>query len=146
MRTSVLTYGQTLDDMFSSMNTSVKTVQQEMDISIQNTVTRVNEITKAVADINKKIGESTISQVTNPNGLFDQRDALVEELATLVNIKTIDNGSGDYRVQLVTGQPLVESMTTYELDFKGPQAQNRLMPDSKFEGVIDFQGSIRLKL
>ncbi len=141
VRTSVLTYGQTLDDMFESMYRSVKSVQEEMDISIADTVTRVNEITKAVANINKKIGESTISQVTNPNGLYDQRDALVEELATLVNIKTIDNGAGDYRVQLDTGQPLVESLTTYDLEFQGPQAQNRLMPDSKFEGTVQFEGA-----
>ncbi|MBQ7617258.1 MAG: flagellar hook-associated protein FlgK, partial [Desulfovibrio sp.] len=80
-------------------------VQEEMDVSIAKTVERVNELSKSIAAINKKIGQTVIPNVTDPNGLYDQRDALVEELASLVNINTIDDGFGDYRVQLTTGQP-----------------------------------------
>ncbi|MCR5814733.1 MAG: flagellar hook-associated protein FlgK [Desulfovibrio sp.] len=141
VRTSVLTNGQTLDDMFASIRRSVKTIQEEMDGSIQQAVDRINEISKAIAALNKKIGEATISDVTNPNALYDQRDMLVEELATLVDIKTVDNGMGNYRVQLTTGQPLVDALKTYDVDFQGPQAENRLMADSPFEGTINFQGS-----
>ena len=141
VRTSVLTSGQTLDDMFASMQRSVKTIQDEMNVSIQESVDRINEISKAIAALNKKIGEVTISEVTNPNALYDQRDMLVEELATLVDIKTVDSGMGNYRVQLSTGQPLVDALKVYSVDFEGPQAENRLTADSSFAGTINFQGS-----
>ena len=141
VRTSVLNYAQTLDDMFSSMDRSVRAVQEEMNISIKETVKRVNEISEAITAINKKIGETVIPHVTDPNGLYDQRDALVEELATLVDIKTIDNGYGNYRVQLATGQSLVDGLTTYTLEFNAPAAENRLLPESTFKGKVTADGN-----
>lgn len=141
IRTSVMTYGQTLSDMFKSMHSSVATIQEEMNVSIKEAVKRVNEITSAIARLNKEINESSVSQMLNPNGLYDQRDLLVEELATLVDIRTIDDGSGNYRVQLATGQPLVDKLDAYTVEFKDPKAENRLMPESTFGGKVTFDGS-----
>lgn len=141
MRMSVLNYGQTLDDIFSSMTSAVKSVQDEMNISISNTVTRVNEISDSIAKLNFQIGASINSESASPNSLYDQRDLLVEELATLVDIKTIDNGAGHFRVQLATGQPLVDDLTPYSLDFQAAQAENRLTPQSEYTGNVLFEGS-----
>ena len=141
MRMSVLNYGQTLDDIFSSMTSAVKSIQDEMNISISNTVTRVNEISDSIAKLNFQIGASINSESASPNSLYDQRDLLVEELATLVDIKTIDNGAGHFRVQLATGQPLVDDLTPYSLDFQAAQAENRLTPQSEYAGKIAFEGT-----
>ncbi|MBQ7609373.1 MAG: flagellar hook-associated protein FlgK [Desulfovibrionaceae bacterium] len=141
VRTSVLTTGQTLDDLFQSMHTFIGDVQTEMDVSISEAVKRVNEISSAIGDINAQIRETEISHMIVPNSLYDNRDALVEELSTLVNVKTIDGGAGDYRVQLGTGQPLVDGTTTYSVDFMAPTAENRLTPESTFGGTIAFEGS-----
>lgn len=141
VRTSVLTHGQTLSDMFKSMYGSVSEIQNEMNVSISKTVERINEITKTIAGLNKEISETSITEVINPNGLFDQRDALVEELSTLIDIKTIDGGDSDYRVQLATGQPLVDNAKTYDLAFYGAKAENRLTPESNFAGSIEFNGT-----
>ena len=140
VRTSVLNYGQTVDDMFATLTRSVRTIQDEMNISIENTVTRINEISESIAKINKQIATTMNSETYSPNSLYDQRDALVEELATLVDVKTIDSGKGNYRVQLSTGQPLVDAQTTYSVEFMTPAAENRLVPSSEYEGKVEFQG------
>ena len=141
VRMSVLNYGQTLDDMFSSITTAVKAIQDEMDVSIENSVIRVNEIAKEVASLNYQIGMSMTSETASPNSLYDKRDLLVEELATLVDIKTIDNGAGHFRVQLSTGQPLVDDQNAYSVDFQAAQCENRLMPQSNYKGQIAFEGA-----
>lgn len=141
VRVSLLSYADNLSDMFTSTMNSLKAIQDEMDVSIRQGVNRVNELANAIADLNRQITANTIDGVSNPNSLLDKRDQLVRELSTYVDVETIDNGKGNFRVQLSTGQPLVDGTTTYSLDFLGPQKESQLMPDSRYEGEIRFQGS-----
>ncbi|MBQ7585196.1 MAG: flagellar hook-associated protein FlgK [Desulfovibrionaceae bacterium] len=151
VRTNVITNGQTLKDMFSSMTKSIKAVQDEMNISIDKAVTRINEITEGIAKLNYEIDMAMNSPSYSPNSLFDQRDLLVEELATIVDIQTVDSGAGSYHVQLSTGQPLVDGQQTYLMAFDYaknvdinksdlPLAENRLMANSTFDCLVEFDG------
>jgi flagellar hook-associated protein 1 FlgK len=79
--------------------------------------------------------------MNNPNALLDKRDQAVRELATLVDVETIDHGKGNFRVQLSTGQPLVDGTETYELAVLGPRSENRLMPGSRYDGTVEFVGA-----
>lgn len=79
--------------------------------------------------------------VSNPNTLLDKRDQMVRELSSLVDVETVDRGKGDFRVQLSTGQPLVDAQNSYELRVMGPQAENRLSIGSGYTGAVEFQGS-----
>ncbi len=140
-REALLSYAESMGDMFSSTVDSIKQLQSDMDKSIDETVARVNEISKAIADVNKQITANTVEGISNPNNLYDERDRLVRELATLVDVETIDNGKGDFRVQLTTGQPLVDKQESWELEMLDPQAENRLRPESTYQGQIEFEGS-----
>ena len=140
-REALLSYAESMGDMFSSTVDSIKQLQTDMDKSIDETVARVNEIAKAIADVNKQITANTVEGISNPNNLYDERDRLVRELATLVDVETIDNGKGDFRVQLTTGQPLVDKQESWELEMLDPQAENRLRPESTYQGQIKFEGS-----
>lgn len=95
-RESLLSYADNLSDMFGSTMDGIKAIQKEMDVSIGQTVDRVNDISKAIADLNRQITSNTVDGVSNPNSLLDKRDQLVRELASLADVETIDNGKGNF--------------------------------------------------
>ncbi len=140
-RESLLSYADNLSDMFGSTMDGIKAIQKEMDVSIGQTVDRVNDISKAIADLNRQITSNTVDGVSNPNSLLDKRDQLVRELASLADVETIDNGKGNFRVQLSNGQPLVDGQNSYELKIMGPQAENRLSVNSPYKGSVQFDGA-----
>ena len=140
-REDLLSYADNLSDMLSSTSDSIKALQSQMDVSISQGVDRVNEIAKSIAALNKQINATTIEGVSNPNALLDQRDQLVREMATYVDVSTVDAGGGDFTVSLSTGQPLVQGTITNDLQVREPRAENRLSIGSAYNGNIQFDGS-----
>ena len=60
-RQSLLSYADNLSDMFSSTTASLKAVQSEMDVSIKQSVDRINTLAKGIADLNRqKIGRAHV--------------------------------------------------------------------------------------
>ncbi|MDE7241448.1 flagellar hook-associated protein FlgK [Desulfovibrio sp.] len=141
VRESLLSYADNLSDMFGNTMDAIKNIQDEMDVSIKQGVNRVNDIAVAISDLNRQITAQTVDGISNPNSLLDKRDQLVRELATLVDVETIDHGKGNFRVQLSTGQPLVDGIVTYELEVMGPRAENHLKSGSTYKGNINFTGN-----
>lgn len=141
VRESLLSYADNLSDMFGNTMDAIKGIQDEMDVSIKQGVNRVNDIAVAISDLNRQITAQTVDGISNPNALLDKRDQLVRELATLVDVETIDHGKGNFRVQLSTGQPLVDGIVTYELEVMGPRAENHLKSGSTYKGNINFTGN-----
>ena len=140
-RESLLSYADNLSDMLGSTANSVKDLQSQMDVSIGQGVDRVNELAKSIASINNQINANTIGGISNPNALLDQRDQLVREMATYVNVTTVDKGNGDFTVSLATGQPLVQGITTNSLEVLSARAENRLAVGSDYAGKVEFDGS-----
>ena len=140
-REDLLSYADNLSSMLSSTADSVKALQSQMDVSINQGVDRVNELAKSIAALNKQINATTGDGVSNPNALLDQRDQLVREMATYADISTTDAGGGNFTVSLSTGQPLVQGTVTNELQILEPRAENRLSNGSAYSGNIQFDGS-----
>ena len=140
-RKSLLSYADNLSDMFGKSMDAIKTIQDEMDVSIRQGVDRVNEIAGAIADLNRQITIQTIDGVSNPNSLLDKRDQLVRELSSYVDVETIDHGKGKFRVQLSTGQPLVDGVETYSLDVLAAKSEQHLVAGSTFNGDFTFDGT-----
>ncbi len=140
-REDLLSYADNLCDMLGNTATSVKALQSQMDVSINQSVSRVNELAKSIASLNKQINATTIDGVSNPNDLLDQRDQLVREMATYVDVKTMDSGGGNFTVALTTGQPLVQGGNTNDLEIREPRAENRLSVGSPYTGSIQYDGS-----
>jgi flagellar hook-associated protein 1 FlgK len=144
-RVSLLSFADGLTDMVRNTMDGIRQIQREMDVSIHDSVDRVNALSKSIADLNNQINLQTVKGVSNPNSLLDKRDQMVRELATLVDVETYDRGLGDFRVQLTTGQPLVDGISTFELRVMGPQAETRpqLPPSTGMatNARLDFGGS-----
>lgn len=139
-RQSLLSYAENMADMIRNTKSSIEQIQSAMNVSINDSVDRINEISTAICDLNRQITQNTVKDVSVPNGLYDQRDALVREMATLVDVTTIDNGEGKFCVLTKSGRPLVDGNTSYELAVMGPTTQKQLLPNSTYQGEIIADG------
>ena len=140
-RESLLSFADNLSSMLGSTADGVQALQSQMDVSIGQGVDRVNELAKSIASLNNQINANTIDGISNPNALLDQRDMLVREMATYVNVTTVDKGNGDFTVSLATGQPLVQGINTNTLEVLSARAENRLAVGSTYAGNVQFYGS-----
>ena len=90
--------GIALSDTFNYIYSSLQAVQQnyrnELTVSEQN----VNSIIRQINQVNKQIGSVEPHGLT-PNDLYDERDRLVDELSTMVNIKFETKSSGGNAVK-----------------------------------------------
>lgn len=139
-REDLLAHAETLADLVNNTMSSIRRIQNEMNVSIQENVDHINDIAVAIADLNRQIGLTTVDGVSNPNTLLDQRDQYVRELAGMLDVEVIDGGRGDFRVQLTTGQPLVDGDVYFSLAFENARAENHLMPQSTYAGEVLFEG------
>ena len=111
-RSVVRQKGIALADTFNYISSSLQSVQKnyrnEIDISEKN----VNSILRQINQVNKQIG-SVEPHGYLPNDLYDERDRLVDELSTMVNVKIegkpsgglpSSNAEGLYNVYLANSQ------------------------------------------
>ena len=111
-RSVVRQNGIALADTFNYISNSLQSVQKnyrnELDIGEQN----VNSILRQINQVNKQIG-SVEPHGYLPNDLYDERDRLVDELSTMVNVKIevkpsgglpSSNAEGQYNVYLANSQ------------------------------------------
>lgn len=139
-RESLLAYAGNLGNILGNTVTQIHRVQDEMSVYIQEGVKRINEISTAIADLNRQIDYNTVDGVNQPNSLYDHRDQLVRELSTLVNVETIDHGKGDFTVQLATGQPLVNGFRKYDMAYLDGIDERNLTLESTYKGNIRSDG------
>jgi flagellar hook-associated protein 1 FlgK len=121
-------------------DTDLDNLQDQMDDFIQQDVNRVNSILDEIADVNLQINSHHVEGQNNANALFDKRANLVRELSEIMDLNTVDNGSGDFIVLTKAGHTLVDGTETFEVTFEGPRALEELMPSSTFDGEIYFEG------
>jgi flagellar hook-associated protein 1 FlgK len=92
----------------TGMSTLVNQIQSDARSALTDTVSQVNTILPALADINQKIVDGNSPGVSAPSAdLLDERDRLLSQLQKLVGGQSLINSDGT-ATQLVSGMPLVE--------------------------------------
>ncbi len=84
---------------FTRMNESLLGISREMDTHIGMQVEDVNEITKQIASLNKKI-QIMMATGGNANDLMDQREMAVRNLSKYFKISTYEDNRHNYNVNL----------------------------------------------
>lgn len=140
-RQVLISDAETLAILINQRDQDLKKLEKEINNLISQSVDDVNTLTKRIADLNSQIKVHSIEGVNNPNGLMDERDRLVRQLAEKLDIETSVNLDGTYTVRTTHGQPLVDSNEVYEIKMEGPQAYQTLVRTSTFAGEIQFSGS-----
>lgn len=106
----LLSRGQTLYN-------DLKAYQENIDEQIQKDVARVNEIGAAIFDLNKEIQSAESNQVETAMTLRDERDKLLDELATYANINVREDQYGFAYVS-IEGQEFITENGCNELGLR----------------------------
>jgi flagellar hook-associated protein 1 FlgK len=105
-RSAVVERGKTLVDAINRRYNSLKGLQDMVEQDIVMTVSRVNDLSKEIAGLNKDI-QRIKAQGDNPNDLYDRRDLLVDKLASIIDV-TVDRRDPDEFMVHTAGMILVQ--------------------------------------
>lgn len=106
-------------DIADHFNGYYNNMSQEMVIKnrdIESRASHVSSITAGIADLNQQIFNA--GQNGTPNDLLDQRDRLIQELGSQVQISTIKEKNGMISVMLNGREPLVSGNQAYEMEVR----------------------------
>jgi flagellar hook-associated protein 1 FlgK len=117
---------ETLLSLFRSTADSMTQLEDQANQSIAAGVEDLNNLAGEIAELNRQINMTQIDGQSIPNGLYDQRDSKLRELASLVDINVIDNGKGDITVNTQAGQTIVDGVVSYSFKFEQGQTVRHL--------------------
>ena len=130
-------------NLLSAMHTvadDLVSLQAQMDEFIIQETANANDLISEIASLNGQIAAHDVPGQNNANSLIDRRSTLVRELASIMDLDIIDNGSGDYVVMTTAGHTLVDGVNTFDLKFEGAKTFADLSYGSSFDGDIYFEG------
>ncbi|MFZ7125715.1 MAG: flagellar hook-associated protein FlgK [Desulfobacterales bacterium] len=140
--------GEVLTSTFNDLSENLTRMQQDFDTQIVGTLEDVNRLGIHIADLNHKIGQIEVTGQT-ANDYRDQREALLKELSSLIDIDAFENDDGQVNVMIGNGQPLVNGTFSWSLqgtlNTDGLHAVSWLDGNENAVDVTDHIQSGRLK-
>ena len=107
-RQVVISEAQTLVDRFSSLDNRLEDLRNSVNGQLDAVTTEINTIASSIAGLNDSITqESGKAGGQPPNDLLDKRDVLINRLAELVGVNTVNGNDGSVNVFIGNGQSLV---------------------------------------
>lgn len=140
IRQALLSTTQTMTETINNASISLQKAVERADSMVAEQVDRANVLMQTIAQLNKEINMHYVPGKNNPNTLLDERDKLVRELGTLIDVDVIDHGAGNYIVNTKAGHTLVDGGVAYELSYDGPKSFYNRQTGSTFDGYIGFHG------
>ncbi len=123
-RNQLLSTAESLVNRFSTFDTRLSQLSRNTETDIENTIDEINTIVASIADINLSLEEVLASGLVTQqsNDLLDQRDALLNELSTKVNIQVINDQDYNMTVLIGNGQTMLNGATAFSLSLQPDQA------------------------
>lgn len=90
---------------FRYFDSQLETMRNDSNAMLSNAVAEVNNLTSAIADINRRIADAGAGGP--PNDLLDRRDELVRQLSERVAVTTVMQDDGSLNVFIGNGQAVV---------------------------------------
>ncbi|KHK02154.1 flagellar hook-associated protein FlgK [Desulfovibrio sp. TomC] len=118
VRQTMIDDTETMLSLIRSTADSMTQLEDQANQSIAAGVDSVNNLANDIAELNRQINMTQIDGQSIPNGLYDQRDSKVRELASLIDVNVIDNGKGDITINTQSGQTVVDGVVPYEFKFE----------------------------
>jgi len=107
-REVLLRQAENLSQQFNELASWMSSVRGQVNNDIRGSVSEVNRISNAVANLNESIVVQQGRSGGQPaNDLLDQRDTLIRDLSSLVSVTTVQQDDGSINVMAGTGQVLV---------------------------------------
>ncbi len=113
-REAVRASAQSLIDAFQRADGQLRQMQRDADGGIQSTIAEINHLASQIAELNVEIG---LEAGRGPaNDLMDERDRLLRELGSKIDISTVDTANSQVMVFLAGGFPLVDGNSARTLE------------------------------
>lgn len=90
---------------FRYFDSQLETLRNDSNAMLSNAVSQVNNLSSAIADINRRI--SDVGSGGAPNDLLDRRDELLRQLSEQVAVTTVMQDDGSLNVFIGNGQAVV---------------------------------------
>jgi flagellar hook-associated protein 1 FlgK len=102
--------------------------RKSLNFQVKQTVTEINSLSHQIADLNEKIVTAELAG-QNANDLRDQRELAINDLATRVDLTTIESATGAVSIFAARGQVLVDGNNALDLV---------AVEDSENEGLLSI--------
>lgn len=106
-RQVTLERGQAVADTFHFLSESLTTIKNDIGNEVSVNLKEINSLLKQIDELNKQIG-SVEPHGYLPNDLYDQRDALVDQLSNHLDIKVEKVQSGGKPQEMAEGQYIIK--------------------------------------
>lgn len=143
-RQTLLSQGQSLVDRLKSYDSSLRSFDAQVNASLGSEADAITSLAKGIAELNNQIKTGYAQTGQAPNDLLDQRDRLIDELATHVNVSVVKSNDNSVNVFIGNGQPLVvgaEPATVVATSDPYEPTRTRLSMQSSV-GTIDITNSL----
>lgn len=114
-RSAVLNAGQVLAQQLNGMTTDIQALRSDAEMGLNDSVTRANNALQQIAALNRRLSATTGNDATSVT-LLDQRDAYIDELSRLMDIKAVGTDNNQIHIFTNSGVQLV-SVTASTLSF-----------------------------
>jgi flagellar hook-associated protein 1 FlgK len=114
-RAVLLANARQLASSVNQVSSDLVAARQSLNFQVQQTVTEINSLSKQIAELNSQIVAAEATG-QSANDLRDQRELAVNELATRIDITTVESGTGALTVFAARGQVLVEGAAVRPLN------------------------------
>lgn len=112
LRQVVLQEGQSVADNFHELNESITSLQTDLDKTIHGLASQADVYATQLADLNTQIVQAESGgNASQANGLRDQRDAVLKDLSSIMDVRTVEQANGSMNIY-VGSEPLVTAGQT----------------------------------
>lgn len=114
-RQTLLSEGTNLVARLKSYDASLRSFSDQTNAQLSSEADAITSLAGGIAKLNAEITNGYARSGQPPNDLLDQRDKLIDELATHVNVNVVKQGDNSVNVFIGNGQPLVVGQTAARL-------------------------------
>jgi flagellar hook-associated protein 1 len=137
-RQAFLSQAQQLVSNLQSDDSSLQGLDSQANTQLTADASQVTSLAQSIATLNKQIMADTSQSTQAPNSLLDQRDQLINQLATYANVTTSQQSDGSVNVYIGSGQTLVTGTSAASLT----TIQNAYDPSQDDLGLSSPAGAI----
>ncbi|MBW2099632.1 MAG: flagellar hook-associated protein FlgK [Deltaproteobacteria bacterium] len=127
-RVTLLAKGETLATTFNMAYSDLIQIQNDMDAGIKGTIREINLAAEQIVDLNQKIPQAELNN-QSANDYRDERDLLLKELSSMIDINSFEDDEGKVTVLVGNGKALVENVTSWSLSTNGSDLQDIVWND-----------------
>ena len=135
-------------ERFTDVYNGMKEYQSKLNIKVENTVNRINELGNTIFSLNKQILTIESGGVEHANDLRDLRNSALDELSGLVNISYKESAEG-YVLVDIEGKDFVTNTCYYSMDLDYDLItgfETPVWPQLNNEEVFDMSQPISTRL